>query len=123
MTVKFDIMSIIFMMIAITLGSLIGSMVAGWLGFAGGIIGTVLVGFITYAIYCFLRGQKIVLWSGVIFSVMVWLANMIGGAVTGATGFGGGLIGLAMTALILSFLWGYFGKGTSTKSKTRRKRR
>ena len=99
------------MMIAIGLGSLIGSSVATMFGFAGGLIGSIIVGFIVYLIWAFLSGQKIKLWAGLIFAIMVWLANIIAGGIHGATGFGGGIIGLGITAVILSFLWGYFGKG------------
>lgn len=122
-TGTFNIMGIVFMIIALALGSLIGSMVASWLGIAGGIIGSMLVGFIIYAIWAFLTGQKIRIWAGLIFAIMVWVANIIAGAIQGATGFGGGLMGYVIVAVILSFIWGKFGKGMAGTGKARRGRR
>jgi len=119
---KFNIMNIVFMMVAIALGSLIGSSVAGMVGFAGGIVGSIVVGFIVYAIWAVISGKKLAIFVGLIFAVMVWLANMIASWIHQATGFGGGLIGLGITAFVLSMLWGYFG-GTSTGSKKRRRKK
>lgn len=113
MKAQFNIMSIIFMMIAIGLGTLFGSPLAGIFGFTGGIIGAILVGLVIYAIWAVLSGQKLNMWQGIMFAILVWLANIISGVIQGATGFGGGIIGLAVTALIVSFLWGYFGSGGS----------
>jgi len=78
------------------------------------------IGFAVYVIWAFLSGQKIQLLKGVIFAVLVLIANMIAGAVQGATGIGGGILTYVVQALILAFLWGYFG-GTSITGKTKRK--
>jgi len=110
------------MMLAIWLGTFIGSGIAVFLGFAGGIIGSLIVGAIIYVVYCFATGRKIVLWAGVIFAVLMWIAQILAGMVSGATGLGGGLIGLLVTAVIMSFLWGNFGtKWSGTKGSRRRR--
>jgi len=128
---RFNIMGIIFMMVAIWLGTMIGSSVASMLGFAGGIIGSVVVGFMVYIVWALISGQRINLMNGSIFAVLVYVAQLISGMIFGATGWGGGIIGYFMTAFILSFLWGWIGRGsaktlgisTGKTSKTRRSRR
>ena len=124
-------MGIIFMMVAIWLGTMIGSSVASMLGFAGGIIGSVVVGFMVYIVWALISGQRINMMNGAIFAVLVYVAQLISGVIFGATGWGGGIIGYFMTAFILSFLWGWIGRGsaktlgisTGKTSKTRRSRR
>jgi hypothetical protein len=127
---RFNIMGIIFMMVAIWLGTMIGSSVASMLGFAGGIIGAIVVGFMVYIVWALISGQRINLMNGVIFAVLVYIAQLISGMIFGATGWGGGIIGYFITAFILSFLWGWIGRGsaktlgisTGKTSKTRRTR-
>ena len=106
---KFDIMGILFMAVAIWLGTSIGSGLAGMVGFGGGILGALVVGFVVYLIWAVLSGVPIKLLSGVIFAVLVWIAQMIMGLVGGRLGLGGGILGLILTAVMLSFLWGWFG--------------
>ena len=128
---RFNIMGIIFMMVAIWLGTMIGSSVAAMLGFAGGIIGAIVVGFMVYIVWALISGQRINLMNGVIFAVLVYIAQLISGMIFGVTGWGGGIIGYFITAFILSFLWGWIGRGsaktlgisTGKTSKTRRSRR
>ena len=91
MDMRFNIMGIIFMMVAIWLGTMIGSSVASMLGFAGGIIGAVVVGFMVYIVWALISGQKINLMNGVIFAVLVYIAQLIARMIFGATGFGGGM--------------------------------
>lgn len=115
------------MVIAIGLGSIVGNAVANIFGLAGGIIGTLLTGFVIYLLYAFLSGMSIKLFAGIIFSIIVWLANMIAGLVSGWTGMGGGLITLIISAIIAMFLWSNFGAGmagqsVATTSKTSKKR-
>lgn len=126
---KFNIMGIVLMMVAVGVGSFFGASVASWFGMAGGLIGSLIVGFIVYAIWAILSGAKIKLWAGLIFAIMVWLANLLASAIQGATGFGGGILGLGIVAIIASFLWANFGAGMAgqatigkTKKKSRRKR-
>ena len=124
LTLKFNIMGILFMAVAIWLGTSIGSGLAGMVGFGGGILGALVVGFVVYLIWAFLSGVPIKLLSGVIFAVLVWIAQMIMGLVGGRLGLGGGILGLILTAVILSFLWGWFGgrgAGTIAPAKAHRK--
>lgn len=109
MKVKFDIMGIVLMGIACWLGTIGGAMLAGMIGLGGGLIGALVVGFIIYAIYTLLTGGKLKIFSGLIFAVLVYIAQIITGVLAGTTGLGGGLIGFFFTAVILSFLWGWFG--------------
>ena len=128
MAMKFSIFGIVLMFLAIALGTVVGNALAGMVGFAGGIIGTLLVGFVVYVIYAFLSGMPIKVFAGVIFAIMVWLTNMIAGLIQGKIGFGGALAGYLISALILSFLWGNWGSGmagqtTSTKTTTKKGKR
>jgi len=125
---KFNLMAIVFMVIAIALGTMIGSWIASLIGFAGGIIGIFITGFGVYVVYAFLSGQKIVIITGLLFAGLVWISGIITGIVAGATGLGGGLIGLVVQALILGLLAGKFLGGASsplgeTKKKSTGKRR
>lgn len=105
-TMKFDIMGIVLMMVAIWAGTFIGNMVAGMVGFAGGLVGAIIIGFVIYLVWSLIKGQKIDITNGVLFSVLVYLAQMIQNMLSRYIGFGGSLIGLFFTALILSFLVG-----------------
>lgn len=94
------------MMVAIWAGTFIGNMVAGMVGFAGGLAGAVIVGFVVYLIWTLINGRKIDLMDGVMFSVLVYLAQLIQVALSGFIGFGGSIFGLFFSAVILSFLVG-----------------
>jgi len=105
------------MFVAIWLGSMIGSGVASMLGMAGGILGAVVVGGVVYAIFALVKGEKMSLMSGLIFAVLVYVAQLLAGMVSGALGMGGGLVVLGIEAVLLSFLWGSFG-ASGKKSKS-----
>lgn len=106
---KFDVLGIILMIVAIWVGTFVGAGISGFIGFGGGIVGSFIVGFIVYLIYTLLHGGKIVLMQGLIFAILVYVAQIIAGLIGGYTGLGGGLIGLAVTGFILAMLWGWFG--------------
>jgi hypothetical protein len=126
-SMRFDLFGVILMALAIGLGGIVGNAVAGWLGLAGGMIGTFVAGLVVYVLYAVLRGMPLRLMGGIIFAVLVWLANMLAGAVQGWIGVTGSLIGLLIEAFILSFIWGNFGASmagqstSTTKTKKRRK--
>ena len=103
---KFDIMGIILMMVAIAGGTFGGNMVAGMIGFSGGLIGAIIVGFVVYLVWTLINGRKIDLMDGILFSVLVYLAQMIQNMLSSYIGFAGGIIGLFFSAVILSFLVG-----------------
>lgn len=103
---KFDIMGIVLMMVAIWAGTFIGNMVGGMVGFAGGLLGAIIIGFVIYIIWSLINGKKIDLMNGVLFAVLVYLAQLIQNMLSGYIGFGGSIVGLFFTAVILSFLVG-----------------
>jgi len=103
---KFDIMGIVLMMVAIWAGTFIGNIVVGMVGFAGGLVGAIIIGFVVYLIWTLMKGLKIDLMDGLMFSVLVYLAQLIQTALSGFIGFGGSIIGLFFSAVILSFLVG-----------------
>lgn len=109
MELKFDIMGIILMIVAVWLGTFAGAGISGVIGLGGGILGTFVVGFIVYLIYTLVHGDKIELVSGLIFAILVYVAQIVAGVIGGYTGLGGGLIGLVFTGFILAMLWGWFG--------------
>lgn len=128
--VAFDLMGIIFMLIAIVLGNMVGAMVAGMVGMGGGLIGAFIIGVVIYAIFCFLTGSEMNMMSGLIFAILVYISGIATTWIGSATGLTGGFIGLVLNAIVLSILWGYFGKGksplkaeTTTKRTPRRKGR
>jgi len=105
-----NIMGVLFMLIAIWLGTSVGGSLTMAVGLGGGLIGSFIAGFVVYLIYALLSGFKLELMSGLIFAIMVWLATTVAGLFAFT-----GIIGLFITAIILSFLWGAFGKGKRKK--------
>lgn len=128
MNMRFNLMGIILMALAIWLGTIVGSSVASMTGFAGGLVGALVVGFVIYVIWALVTGQKIGLMNGVIFAVLVYLANIISAFIFGAVGIGGGIIGYFVTAVVLSLLVGWILRTpqapvSTVSRKSRRKRR
>jgi hypothetical protein len=107
---RFNIMAIAFMAVAIWLGTLLGSAIASMFGVSGGLIGSFAVGFVVYVIYTKLQGGgKISIEQGAIFAVLVFVAQIIAGLIGGYTGLSGGLFGLLIESVVLSIIYGYFG--------------
>jgi hypothetical protein len=106
---KFDLFGIIMMIVAVAVGQYLGAYLGTMLGLGGGIVGSLLVGLVTYAIYTFVSGGKFGLWGAVIFSVLIYVANLGAGYVGSMLGLGGGIVTLAVTGAIASLLWGWFG--------------
>jgi len=108
-------MSIILMAVAIWLGTWIGPQLAPMLGeFGGGIIGSIIVGFIVYAIWALISGVSLKIWGGLIFAVLLYVAQFISGYLTSALGVQAGLIGTLITAILMVLLWSWVG-GKSQK--------
>jgi hypothetical protein len=107
----FDLLGIILMAVAIGVGTMVGGMIAGWIGFGGGILGAFIVGIVIYVIWAFVVGTRIDLKDGVIFSVLVYIAQIIAGYLQGMVGFGGALVAYLFTAVIFALLWGMIGGG------------
>jgi hypothetical protein len=108
---KFDLLGIILMAVAIGVGTMVGGIIAGRIGFGGGILGAFIVGIVIYAIWAFVVGARIDLKDGVIFSVLVYIAQIIAGYLQGMVGFGGALVAYLFTAVIFALLWGMIGGG------------
>jgi hypothetical protein len=107
---KFDLMGIIFMIIAIALGQLLGSFLEGYIGSLGsGLLSTFIVGFLAYVIYTFLTKAKFGVTNALIFTVLIYVSNLIAGYVGGFIGLSGGIVTIVVTALFASLLWGWIG--------------
>lgn len=103
---KFNIFGIILMMLSIWGGTAVGQMITAKIGFPGGIIGAVVIGYVIYLVWCLLSGHAMDWMDGLLFAVLTYLAELIMQAISGVFGFGAGLIGLLLSALVLSFLVG-----------------
>lgn len=115
---KFDLMGVVLMIVAIALGQLLGGYLTGYLGsLGGGLVGTFLVGAIVYVIYTFLTHGKFGITSALIFTVLIYIANMAAGYVDSMVGLGGGVLTLVMTGVIASLLWGWIGGKSAEKSR------
>jgi hypothetical protein len=121
---KFDFLAIVMMIIAVAVGQIAGGYiesVAGSVlpvtGFLGALVGILAVGFAIYFVYTLATGGKLNLMMGVIFSFIVYVANIIAGYIASFTGFGGGLLSLVIVGVVASFIWGWVGgKGKSVKA-------
>jgi uncharacterized membrane protein YfcA len=114
---KFDLMGIVFMIVAIALGQFLGGYLSGYLGsLGGGLAGTFVVGFLAYLIYTFLTKAKFGITNALIFTVLIYVANMAAGYVDGMIGLGGGILTLVMTGFLASLLWGWIGGRSARKS-------
>lgn len=112
---KFDLLAIIMMIIAVAVGQVGGGLIESYIGAGtiGGIFGTLLgilvVGALTYAIYILAVGGKFDLMMMIVFAFIVYIANLMAGYIASFTGFGGGLLTLVIVGLLASLLWGYVG--------------
>lgn len=115
---KFDLMGIVFMIVAIALGQLLGGYLAVYLGsLGGGLAATFLTGFLAYVIYTFLTKSKFGIVPALIFTVLIYIANMVAGYVDGMIGLGGGILALVITGFVASLLWGWIGGKYASKSR------
>jgi hypothetical protein len=115
---KFDLMGICMMIVAIALGQFLGGYLTGYLGsLGGGLAGTFLVGFVVYVVYTFLTKGKFGITSALIFSVLIYVSNLAAGYVDSMIGLGGGVLTLVMTGFIASLLWGWIGGRKAGKGR------
>ena len=115
---KFDLMGIVFMIVAIALGQFLAGYLSGYLGdIGGGLAGTFIAGFLGYVIYTFLTKAKFGVTSALIFTVLIYVANMIASYVDSMVGLGGGVLTLVITGLVASLLWGWIGGKYAGKSR------
>ena len=111
---KFDIVGIIFMWIAIYVGNIMGPMLGGTIGITAGLFGTFIAGLCIYLIFCLITGTKMSIWGAVLFSISVYASVLITGLVTGSLGFITGWMTTFVQAIILSLVFGWIApKGES----------
>lgn len=93
------------MVVAIVAGNLAGPMLAGFVGFGGGLVGAFVSGLVIYAIYALLTGTPMNLFGAVTFSIAVYASVIITGLVSGYLGFVSGLVATLVQAVFLSVVW------------------
>lgn len=113
---KFDIMSLVFMVIAITVGNVLGPMLGGYIGFGGGLIGAFISGLLVFVVYALLSGAPMKLMSAVIFAVAVYASVLVTGYVTAYFGFLTGIFATFAQAVILSLIWSFIAPKESAKA-------
>ena len=112
--VKFDVVGIIFMWIAIYAGNILGPMLGGTIGITAGLFGSFITGFVIYIIFCLITGTKMSIWGAVLFSISVYASVIITGLVTGYAGFITGWITTIVQALFLSLIFGWIAPQEQT---------
>ncbi|MGD0451202.1 MAG: hypothetical protein ABSA79_09145 [Candidatus Bathyarchaeia archaeon] len=116
---KFDLMAIILMIIAIAVGQFIGGYLVAYIGsIGGGIVGSLLTGLIVYVIYTFASKGKFTVGNAVIFAMLIYVANIIAAYASGLIGIGGGYLSLVIAGVFMALLWGWVGgKNAQPKMK------
>ena len=116
MSARFDLMGIVLMIVAIAVGQFVGGYLVAYIGdVGGGIVGSLIVGLIVYAIYTFASKGKFTVANAVIFSVLIYVANLVAAYLGTFIGVGGGYVTLIIAGVLMSFLWGWVG-GKSAKN-------
>jgi hypothetical protein len=117
MTMKFNLLGILFMAVAIWIGTMLGDVIGSIFGLAGGLIGTFISGVVIYFVYMMIAGGgKWSLMGAVMFSVFVFIAQLLNTWITSSFGIVEGFLSYLTMAVILSLMWGYFGKSGKAKS-------
>ena len=110
-------MAIVLMIIAIAVGQFLGGYLIPYLGsMGGGIVGSLVIGLVIYAIFTFASKGKFGIVNAVIFTVLIYVANLVAGYASGMIGIGGGYLTLIISGVVMSLLWGWIG-GKSGKVK------
>lgn len=113
---KFDFMGIIFMIIAIAIGQFLSGYLAEYLGsLSAGIAGTLITGVIVYLIYTLITHGKIGVMNAVIFSVLIYISNLIAAYVGEMIGLSGSMLSLVVAGFIAALLWGWIGGKSAGK--------
>lgn len=108
--VTFNVWGIIMMIIAVALGQLLGGYLTASLGsIGGGIMGSLIVGLVCYAIYTVLTSGRWGLVPAVIFAVIIYVANLAAAYIDSMFGLSGGILTLVVTGALASLLWGWVG--------------
>ena len=102
---KFDVMGLVFMFVAIWVGNLLAPMLGGYIGLTGGLIGTFITGLVIYAVFCLVSGTKMSIFGGAIFSISVYISAIATGYISGYFGFVTGLVATLVQACVLSLIF------------------
>jgi len=114
---KFDLMAIILMIIAIAVGQWAGSYLIVYIGsLGGGIVGSLFVGLIIYVIYTFAAKGKFTFVNALIFAMLIYAANIMAAYASGLIGVGGGYLSLVIAGVFMALLWGWVGGKNAQKT-------
>lgn len=121
---KFDLVGIVIMIIAIAVGQYVSAYLGGLFGIAGGFVGSLLTGAIVYLIYTLCcSGGKLGATNAVLFIVLLYIAQFASAYVASAVGVASGWLTLILTGIIVSFALGYIGEkrnsGQGLKQKSK----
>lgn len=111
-------MAVLVMIVAIGVGQFLGTYLLAYLGtMASGIVGSLIVGLIIYAIYTFATKAKFGLVPAVIFTVLIYVSNLVAGYAATLIGITSGYMTLIIAGVIAAFLWGWVGAKPSKATK------
>ena len=106
---KFDVMGLIFMFVAIWVGNLLAPMLTGYIGMTGGLIGTFITGLVIYAVFCLVTGTPMSIFGAVVFSISVYASAIATGYISGYFGFVTGIVATLVQACVLSLVFSSLG--------------
>jgi len=102
---KFDVMGLIFMFVAIFVGNLLGPMLSGFLPVSGALFGVFVTGGCIYVVFCIVSGTKMSIFGGVVFSISVYVSTIVTGYISGYFGFITGIVATLVQACVLSLIF------------------
>ena len=102
---KFDVMGLIFMFVAIFVGNLLAPMLSGFLPVSGTLVGVFITGLVIYAVFCLVTGTKMSILGAVFFSISVYISAIATGYISGYFGFVTGLVATLVQACVLSLIF------------------
>lgn len=102
---KFDVMGLVFMFVAIWVGNLLAPMLGGYIGLTGGLVGTFISGLCIYAVFCLVSGTKMSIFGAVLFSISVYISAIATGYISGYFGFITGMVAVLVQACVLSLIF------------------
>ena len=106
---KFDVFGILLMIVAIAIGQVAADYLGSMFGLAGGIMGAVLAGSVAYLIFSLVTGGKLGVMNGVIFVVLIYIAQLAAAYIASLAGMASGYLTLILAGVIVSFVWGWIG--------------
>ena len=113
---KFDLMGLLFMVIAIWVGNFLGPMLGGFVGLGAGLLGAFISGIVIYLIYSMLTRSRMTLMGAVIFAIAVYASTIITGFVTGMFGFISGIFATFVQAIFVGIIFSWIApKGQTQK--------